>query len=114
MFLLALVVTLLLSTALAIALSAVNVYLRDTQHLLEVALLAWFWLSAIAYSYGTVAKELTDRFGAKGEWIAIALNPMLTVVITFQRTLYNPATTPHLAIPNEADPPTSRSCPTTP
>lgn len=89
-FLLALLVLLLLCTALAIALSAVNVYLRDTQHLLEVALLAWFWLSAIAYNYGLVAQSLVARFGANGERIAM-LNPVLTVVITFQRTLYNPA-----------------------
>ena len=83
-FVLALALTLLLGTALAIALSAVNVYLRDTQHLLEVVLLAWFWMSAIAYPYSLVVKEL----GAK-EWVA-ALNPMLIVVVSFQRTLYNP------------------------
>ncbi|MGI8710626.1 MAG: ABC transporter permease [Acidimicrobiales bacterium] len=88
-FVLALVVLLLLCTALAVALSAVNVYLRDTEHLLEVVLLAWFWLSAIAYNYGQVAKELVDRWGSRGELVA-ALNPVLTVVITFQRTLYNP------------------------
>ena len=87
---LAVVVTLLLCTALAIALSAVNVYLRDTEHLLEVALLAWFWLSAIAINYGTVAHELVARYGPNGERLA-ALNPMLTVVVTIQRTLYNPA-----------------------
>ncbi|MGI8754527.1 MAG: ABC transporter permease, partial [Acidimicrobiales bacterium] len=62
-FLLALVVLLLLCTALAIALSAINVYLRDTEHLLEVVLLAWFWMSAIAYNYGQVATRLTDRWG---------------------------------------------------
>jgi ABC-2 type transport system permease protein len=83
-FLLALVVAVTLATALAIGLSAVNVYLRDTQHLLEVALLAWFWLSAIAYPYALVVDRLDGR-----EWIA-NLNPMLTVVVSFQRTLYNP------------------------
>ncbi|HRA34984.1 MAG TPA: ABC transporter permease, partial [Acidimicrobiales bacterium] len=62
-FVLGLVVLVLFCTALAIALSAINVYLRDTQHLLEVALLAWFWLSAVAYSYGMVAKKLVTRFG---------------------------------------------------
>ena len=83
-FLLALAVAVLFSTALAIAFSAVNVYLRDTQHLLEVALLAWFWMSAIAYPYALVVAKLEGR-----EWIA-NLNPMLTVVVAFQRTLYNP------------------------
>ncbi len=100
-FVLGLVVLVLFCTAMAIALSAVNVYLRDTQHLLEVALLAWFWLSAVAYSYGMVAKKLVGRFGDNGELIA-ALNPVLTVVVTFQRTLYNPAdpTPAELADPN--------------
>jgi ABC-2 type transport system permease protein len=100
-FLLALVVLVLLATALAIALSAINVYLRDTQHLLEVALLAWFWLSAVAYNYGLVAKELVEKWGPRGEWVA-ALNPVLTVVITFQRTLYVPEvpTEAQMADPN--------------
>lgn len=87
LLLLAVAVLLLFATALAIALSAVNVYLRDTQHLLEVALLAWFWMSAIAFNYGQVAVKLVDRYGANGERLA-ALNPMLTIVITFQRVLY--------------------------
>src|SRR5690606_13421860 len=54
-FLLAMVVLVIFCTALGIALSAINVYLRDTQHLLEVVLLAWFWMSAVAYPYGMVA-----------------------------------------------------------
>jgi ABC-2 type transport system permease protein len=88
-FLLALAVTMLLASALAIALSAVNVYLRDTQHLLEVVLLAWFWLSAIAYPYGQIVTKLQDRYGPGHEWV-LAFNPMITVVVAFQRTLYNP------------------------
>ena len=32
-------------------LAAINVYLRDTQHLLELALLAWFWMTPIVYPY---------------------------------------------------------------
>lgn len=92
-FLLALVVLILFCTALAIALSAVNVYLRDTQHLLEVALLAWFWMSAIAFNYSLIV----DRYGQRGERIA-ALNPVLTIVVTFQRFLYNP----DFSLPNEA------------
>ena len=88
-FLLALVVIMLLGTALAIGLSAVNVYLRDTQHLLEVVLLAWFWLSAIAYPYGQIVDHLNETRFAGQEWI-LNLNPMITVVVSFQRFLYNP------------------------
>ncbi len=99
--LLALVVTLVFSTALAIALSAINVYLRDTQHLLEVALLAWFWASAIAYPYGLIVHKMNMTRLAGKEWI-LAINPMLTVVISFQKMIYNPAppTAKQLADPN--------------
>ncbi len=83
--LLSIVVLLLFATALAIALSAINVYLRDTQHLLEVLLLAWFWMTPLAYTYGQIVKQL----GPSREWVA-SLNPILIVIITFQRTLYNP------------------------
>jgi ABC-2 type transport system permease protein len=73
--------------AMAIFLSAVNVYLRDTQHLLELALLAWFWLTPIVYPYQLVANKM-------GAYASLyLLNPMTSVVITYQRALYNKATT---------------------
>jgi ABC-2 type transport system permease protein len=99
--LMALAVTLVFATALAIGLSAINVYLRDTQHLLEVVLLAWFWASAIAYPYGLIVDKLQESGHAGREWM-LALNPMLTVVISFQKTIYNPAspTPSELADPN--------------
>jgi ABC-2 type transport system permease protein len=81
---LAVVALLLLITALSLFLAAVNVYLRDTQHLLELVLLAWFWLSAVVYPYALVAKQLGSR-----EWLAL-LNPMIPIITTFQRALYNP------------------------
>src|SRR6056297_2739769 len=80
----ALAVLLLLTAALGIALGAINVYLRDTQHPLELGLLAWFWLTAIVYPYSLVADRLADR-----SWLML-LNPMIPVVTTFQRILYNP------------------------
>lgn len=83
--LLAVVVLLVMSSALAIALGAINVYLRDTEHLLELALLAWFWLSCIVYPYRLVA----ERLGPAREWWA-SLNPVIPIVLTFQRVLYNP------------------------
>ncbi|MCW2573943.1 MAG: transporter permease, partial [Frankiales bacterium] len=76
---------LILASALAIALGAINVYLRDTQHLLELVLLAWFWVSAIVYPYWTIVAKL----GASREWLA-SLNPFLPIAVTFQRVLYNP------------------------
>ena len=82
----AIVVLLILSAAFAIALGAINVYLRDTEHLLELVLLAWFWMSAIVYPYQLVA----DRLGPGREWWA-SLNPMIPIVTAFQKALYNPS-----------------------
>jgi ABC-2 type transport system permease protein len=63
-------------------LSAVNVYLRDTQHFLELALLAWFWMTPIVYPFMT----LGGRGGwGKTLWMA---NPVTPVVLVFQRALY--------------------------
>jgi ABC-2 type transport system permease protein len=80
----ALAVLLLLASALAIALSAINVYLRDTSHLLELLLLAWFWLSAIVYPFRQVADRL------EGKSFILLLNPVVSVVLVFQRVIYNP------------------------
>jgi ABC-2 type transport system permease protein len=80
---LALIALLLITGALGILLSAVNVYLRDTQHFLELALLAWFWVTPIVYAFQTVAAHHAGWF--KGLWMA---NPVTPVVLTFQRAIY--------------------------
>lgn len=81
----ALVVLTVLLSACAIALSAVNVYLRDTQHLLELVLLTWFWLTPIVYPYRLVADHLAES----GRGWLVFLNPMVSIVLVFQRGIYN-------------------------
>ena len=82
------------AAALAVFLSAVNVYLRDTQHLVEVALLAWFWAIPGIYPYaGRVQAGLVKHtiFGIPGThliWLYFA-NPVTPVVMSFQRVFYN-------------------------
>jgi len=80
----ALLVLIVFASALGIGLSAINVYLRDTQHLLELLLVAWFWMSCIVYPF----KQMWDRLGEWG-WVVL-LNPVISVVLVFQRVLYNP------------------------
>ena len=46
------------TVALSLLVAALNVRYRDTQHLLEVALLAWFWLNPIVYDVGLVRDKL--------------------------------------------------------
>ena len=79
----AIVVMVLVSAALAVLLAAVDVHLRDTQHFLELALIAWFWMTPIVYPYTLAANKL-HRFK-----IVYLLNPLLPVVLAFQRVLYN-------------------------
>src|SRR4051794_22004650 len=56
----ALITLLVLLAALAMTLAAVNVYARDTQHLLELVLLAWFWMTPIVYPYVQVRQKVGD------------------------------------------------------
>src|SRR5690606_34604599 len=51
------------STALGLVLSAINVYLRDTEHLVEIVLVIMFWTSPIVYSFTFVSNAL------QGNWL---------------------------------------------
>jgi ABC-2 type transport system permease protein len=81
-----LVPTLVLACALGILLAAVNVYMRDTFHLVTVLVgSAWFWACPIVYSYQTT---LAARMGVHHlNWVYF-LNPLTILVMTFQRVLY--------------------------
>lgn len=77
---------LMLAAGLGTLFAAVNVYLRDTQHFLELALLAWFWMTPIVYPFMTVG----SRSERQPLLVALYLcNPITSVVITFQHALYN-------------------------
>ena len=84
----ALLTTLVLSTGIGLLLAAWNVYLRDVQHLLELALLAWFWLSAVVYPFKVISDRLAES-GVSSTWAL--LNPVIPIVITFQKAVYNPS-----------------------
>lgn len=82
----ALVALLVLCSALAIFLAAVNVYLRDMQHLIEIVVgAAWFWATPIVYSYQSIA----IKFGHHHipAWLFL-LNPLTDIVLVFQRAIY--------------------------
>jgi ABC-2 type transport system permease protein len=83
--LLALVTGIVLASALAVLLSSINVYLRDTQHLIEVLLTAWFWACPIVYAY---QQNIATKLGPKGLTWVYFLNPMVPLVLSFQRCIY--------------------------
>jgi ABC-2 type transport system permease protein len=82
---LALLAAVLLAAGLAILLCSINVYLRDTQHLIEVVLTAWFWACPIVYSF---QNQLAKKLGLHGLTWTYFLNPMTPLVLSFQRALY--------------------------
>jgi len=83
-FVLALAVLIPFATALALLLSAVNVYLRDVQYLVEIMLMILFWASPIIYSWKLVQNALT------GSWLEqlYLANPMTLVVLGFQKAFW--------------------------
>jgi ABC-2 type transport system permease protein len=83
----ALVVCVLWATALGLVLAAATVYLRDLQHLIEIVLLAWFWLTPIVYP---IVYPI-NNFSRQGHDLLLTLylmNPMTNVVAAFQRAFY--------------------------
>lgn len=86
---LSLAVLLVFATAAALLLSAVNVYLRDVQYLVDVGLLIFFWASPIVYSWALVSGALAD-LGLAGGWVEdlYLANPMTLVVLGFQETFW--------------------------
>jgi ABC-2 type transport system permease protein len=76
------VALLLFTAAMGLWVSALNVRYRDTQHLLSVALLLWFWVTPIVYPSGLLYEKLGSAFP-----LALA-NPMVGIVMGFQRALY--------------------------
>lgn len=81
---LAFAVILINAAALALLLSAINVYLRDTQHLVEVVLAVLFWASPIVYSFAFVREALQ---GNLIEQLYLA-NPVTVGILGMQQALW--------------------------
>lgn len=79
---LAMVALLLVVSACALVVAALNVQYRDTQHLLTLVLLTWFWLTPVVYPS---ARAWTGLHRFRFLYLA---NPIADVVLGFQRALY--------------------------
>lgn len=82
-FPLSLAVILVWATALALLLSAVNVYLRDVQYLVDVIIMILFWASPIVYAW----RQVSDHVGGALADVYLA-NPMTLAVMGFQRAFW--------------------------
>jgi ABC-2 type transport system permease protein len=83
----ALAVTVIFTVAMSLLASSLNVRYRDVQHLLEIALLAWFWLTPIVYPVTFVRDQLAEA-GLLWMFKFYMANPMTAVVVAAQRAIY--------------------------
>lgn len=73
------------ASALGLMFAAINVYLRDLQHLVEVLLLLMFWASPIVYSFSLVTGAIG---GGLIQQIYLA-NPITLGVLGFQKAMWS-------------------------
>jgi ABC-2 type transport system permease protein len=78
-----LIVHVVLTSGVTLLVAAWNVFFRDVQHLLEVLLMAWFFMTPIIYSYEQVAGTL------RGPLIILYnINPMVGMTELYHAVLY--------------------------
>jgi ABC-2 type transport system permease protein len=105
LLLVALVPMMVFAAALGLLLGSINVYLRDTQHLVEVIVgAAWFWACPIVYSYWHTIHQGLKADHYTLTWLYL-LNPMTPLVMTFQRVLYAQTGLVKLIPPHPHSPP---------
>ena len=87
---------LIFATACGLALAALNVQLRDTQYLVEVALMVLMWASPIMYSWNMATSTL-------GTGIALSVytaNPVTLAIMGFQKAFWASPSTPEGTLPD--------------
>jgi ABC-2 type transport system permease protein len=87
MYPLSMVTLLVFTLAVTLWVAGLNVRYRDVQHLLNLGLLVWFWMTPIVYQGALVQRFLTDN-RPDTLWNVYLLNPLVTIVFGFQRALY--------------------------
>ena len=96
----AFVALILVTVALTMVVSALNVRYRDVQHLIGLALLVWFWMTPIVYTASTAHASMVEKWPIV--WKVYLLNPVTWVVMGFQRALFHSAADPLFAVPYTA------------
>ncbi|MCU0300658.1 MAG: ABC transporter permease [Candidatus Nanopelagicales bacterium] len=84
----ALLITVLFGAAGAMLVSALNVYARDVQFLIDVGLLLMFWLTPVLYPWSTVQNTLAENGAPSWAFELYMLNPMANAVVAFQQALW--------------------------
>jgi ABC-2 type transport system permease protein len=95
----AIVALLLFTCAMSLLVAAINVHYRDTQHLLALLLLVWFWFTPVVWPSGSVQQRASQHWilgsaktGGLNLWHLYLLNPLADIMYGFQRALYGTVT----------------------
>lgn len=91
---LSLLALVIFSTALGLLLAVANVRLRDVQHLIELVLLFWFWTTPIVY----MSRQATTSLGKHHLAKLYLANPLVNIVMGFQRAFYKQGYVPGGAV----------------
>jgi ABC-type polysaccharide/polyol phosphate export systems, permease component len=83
----AVLIVLVYGVAIGLLLSALNVYLRDIQYLVEVGLLVFFWASPIVYSWSFVVESARRSELPWLEFVYL-LNPISNALLAFQKGIW--------------------------
>ena len=75
------VIQVALTLGIGLFLSAVNVFFRDTQQIVDIVMLAWFFLTPIVYSLDMVKNEALHL-------LIQVVNPMAGLVVAYRHILY--------------------------
>ena len=89
---LAIALLMLFALGIALLLSVANVYFRDTQHFVSIAMQLWFYATPIVYPYSLI-QDQAERMRAAGNDFPLEfiyrLNPMERFVTVFRSMLYD-------------------------
>lgn len=76
-------------SGLGLFLAAVNVFFRDTEPIMDVALLAWFFLTPIFYSLDVLFDKTIGQMNVG--WLMHVLNPMASFISTYRLVIIDRA-----------------------
>ncbi len=77
------------STGVVLVLSTLNVFYRDTAMIMEVIMLAWFFLTPVVYSVGMLPETLsTGSLTVPLQRMVYILNPLASLIAIYRDLLY--------------------------
>lgn len=77
------------STGVVLVLSTLNVFYRDTAMIMEVVMLAWFFLTPVVYSVALLPETIAlGGFSVPLQRLVYILNPMASLIAIYRDLLY--------------------------